>query len=236
MRKIFSVTALLLMILMTTTVFAKESDPENEPYVYTSDDFKYSIACPIKPLAVVRPHWFEPNQKGEMLVFANEGFNVHYAYVVHIDAFDTNEVPDLNKGTVAAIGDYLIALKNNGGFGDANIVNITKKNKGVWAVTAKSFEVIDKETGEVDGEFVADRQDIYTFFRTPEGRCISIQLISANFDKQYLDTYRFSVASFKDNINSKDKKTKKDKDKKKDKKEKKDKKDKKDKKSTKDEK
>ena len=203
MRKIFFLTALVMMIL-TTTAFAKKSDPENEPYVYTSEDFKYSIACPIKPIAAVRPAWFEENQKGEMLVFANEGFEILYAYVIQIDSFDTNKVPDFNKGSVAAIGDYLIGLKTNGGFGEANIVNITKKNKGVWAVTAKSFEILNKETGETEGEFVADRQDIYTFFRTPEGRCMTIQLISANFDKQYLDTYRFSVASFKDL--SKDKK------------------------------
>lgn len=203
MRKIFFLTALLMMVL-TTTAFAKKSDPENEPYIYTSEDYLYSIACPIKPLATVRPAWFEPEQKGEMLVFANEGFQILYAYVIHVDAFDTNKVPDFNKGSMAAIGDYLLGLKNNGGFGEANIVNITKKNKGVWAVTAKSFEILNKESGEPEGEFVADRQDIYTFFRTPEGRCMSVQLITANLAKQYLDTYRFSVANFKDL--SKDKK------------------------------
>ena len=191
-------------MILTTTAFAKKADPDSEAYVYTSEDYAYSIACPIKPLAVVRPAWFEPHQKGEMLVFANEGFDILYAYVIQIDAFDTNKVPDFNHGSISAIGDYLIGLKEKGGFASADLVNLTKKNKGVTAVTAGTIEVINPETGEVDGEFVANRQDIYTFFRTPEGRCMTIQLISANFDKQYLDTYRFSVASFKDL--SKDKK------------------------------
>lgn len=198
MRKIFFLTALLMMIL-TTTAFAKKADPDSEAYVYTSEDYAYSIACPIKPLAVVRPAWFEPHQKGEMLVFANEGFDILYAYVIQIDAFDTNKVPDFNHGSISAIGDYLIGLKEKGGFASADLVNLTKKNKGVTAVTAGTIEVINPETGEVDGEFVADRQDIYTFFRTPEGRCIAVQLISANTeDKKYIDVYRYGVGSFKD--------------------------------------
>lgn len=233
MRKIFFLTALLMMIL-TTTAFAEEEpavDPtestpavEDGPYVYTSEDFKYTITCPIKPLAVIQNPWQEPERRGEMLVFAYEGFDILYAYKIQVNAFDTNQVPDFNKGSVAAIGDYLTALKNEGGYSTADLVNITKNNKGVTAVTADKIEVVNKETGEVEGEFVADRQFVYTYFRSPEGRCIGIQLISANLSKQYIDTYRYSVASFKDNSSAKDlKKDKKSKDKDKKAKDKKDK-------------
>ena len=228
MRKIFFLTA-LLMVVLTTTAFAKDSDPDNEPYIYTSTDFNYSIACPIKPLAVVQNPWQETDKHGEMLVFANDGWNILYAYVIQVDAFENDKVPDFNGKSIKAIGDYLADLKEKGGFADARLVNLTKKNKGVSAITADKLEVYDTKTGELDGELVADKQYIYTFFRTLEtGRCISIQLISANLqDKQYIDTYRYSVASFKD-ITDKDKK--KDKDKKaKEKKDKKDKQDKKDK-------
>lgn len=226
MRKVFFLTALLMMLL-ATTVFAEEAPVEdtpaqdttaeetpiieenNEPYVYTSEDFKYTITCPFKPLAVVQNPWQEPEKRGEMLVFAHEGIDVQYGYIIQVDAFDTNQVPDFNKGTVAAIGDYLSALKNNNGFADARLVNITKNNKGVSAITAETIEVLNEETGEVEGEFVADKQYVYTFFRTPEGRCISIQLLSVSLDKTFVDVYRGSVSSFKDN--SKDKKPKKDK-------------------------
>ena len=229
MRKIFFLTALLMMIL-TATAFAEETTeaktpdetsvseettaeaPEG-PYVYTSEDFKFTITCPFKPLAVVENPWQETDKHGEMLVFVNEGIDVLYGYIIQVDAFDTNEVPDFNKGSVMAIGEYLEGLKKNGGFGDARLVNISKKNKGVAAITAETINVVNPETGELEGEFVADKQYIYTFFRTSEGRCISIQLISANLDdKMFVDTYRGSVASFKDNI--KEKKSKKDKDKK----------------------
>ena len=209
-------------MILTTTVFAEEAteseaENPNEPYIYTSEDFKFTITCPFKPLAVVQNPWQEPERRGEMLVFAygdeSANYEILYAYKIEVNAFETNEIPDFNKGSVVAIGEYLEDLKSKGGFADARLVNITKKNKGVTAITAESMEVLNKETGEVEGEFVADRRDIYTFFRTPEGRCISIQLISANLDdKMFVDIYRGSVASFKDNI--KDKKSKKDKDKK----------------------
>ncbi len=85
MRKIFFLTALLMMILTTTTFAAEEPAPEEDgPYIYTSEDFKFSIACPIKPVAVVQNPWQEPEKRGEMLVFANEGFDILYAYVIQV--------------------------------------------------------------------------------------------------------------------------------------------------------
>lgn len=237
MRKIFLLSTLLMMLL-TATAFAEEAaepaEPNDEPYIYTSEDFQYTIACPIKPVGVVRNPWQEPEKRGEMLVFANDGWNIQYAYLIQFNAFDTANVPDFNTADKAAIDEYLTGLKENNGFGLAELVSITKENKGVYAVTADKLEVVNKETGEVEGEFVADRQDIYTFFRTPQGRCISIQLVSASLDKEFVDTYRYGVASFKDNstglkTDKKSKTDKKDKDKK-NKKDKKDKKSKKDKK------
>ena len=218
------------MMILSAVAFAEEAPAEeveeqpDEPYVYTSEDFKFTITCPFKPIAVVENPWEEPEKRGELLVFANEGFDIQYGYIIQVNAFEDNQVPDFNKGTTAAIGEYLTALKENNGFADARPVQITKTNKGVSAITAKKIDVINPETGEVDGEFVADKQYVYTFFRTPEGRCISIQLVSASLDKQFVDVYRGSVASFKDNSkdkksNKKDKKDKKDK--KKDKKDKK---------------
>ena len=229
MRKIFFLTALLMMIL-TATAFAEEAaapeqnaEPTDEPYIYTSEDFKYSIACPFKPLAVVQNPWQDPAKRGEMLVFANEGWNVQYAYMIQVNAFDNEKIPDFNKADKKTIDEYLEGLKKSNGFEIAEIVGITKENKGVYAVTAQSIEVLNKETGEVEGEFVADRQDIYTFFRTPEGRCISVQLLTTQMDKTFVDVYRYGVTTFKDNSapdkkskdkKSKDKKDKKDKDKK----------------------
>ena len=219
MRKIFFLTALLMMIL-TATAFAEDTaeetaEPTDEPYIYTSEDFKFTITCPIKPVAVVENPWQEIEKHGEMLVFLNEGFDVLFGYVIQVDAFNTEDVPDFNKASMAIMGDYLESLKENGGFADARPVNITKKNKGVSVITADKIQVLNKETGEVEGELIADKQYIYTFFRTPEGRCISIQLICADLgNKQLIDTYHASVASFTDNIKDSKSKDKKSKDKK----------------------
>lgn len=229
MRKIFFLTALLMMIL-TATAFAEDTPASeqseqattDEPYIYTSEDFKFSIACPIKPLAVIENPWQEPERRGEMLVFAygdeSVNYEILYAYKIEVDAFKNEDVPDFNNSkAVAAIGNYIADLKEKGGFSEARLVDITKKNKGVSAITPDKIEVLNKETGEVEGEFIADRQDIYTFFRTPEGRCISIQLICVDINnKQAIKIYQGGVSSFKDlskdkKFNKKDKKDKKDK-------------------------
>ena len=232
MRKIFLLTMFLMMIL-TSTAFAEEietnSEQNDEPYVYTSEDFKFTINCPIKPVAVVENPWQEPEKRGEMLIFANEGFDIQYAYLIQVNAFDNDTVPDFNTADKKILDKYLADLIENAGFGSAELVNISSTNKGVFAITAETIEVRNKETGELEGEFVADRRDIYTYFRTPEGRCVSVQLINKNLDsKELVDVYRYSVATFKDNTepvktDKKDKKSKKDKEKKskKDKKDKK---------------
>ena len=232
MRKIFLLATLLMMIL-SSTAFAEEiaeenSEQKDEPYLYTSEDFKFTIECPIKPIAVVQNPWEDPEKRGEMLVFANEGFDVTYGYLIQVNAFENDSVPDFNKANQKVVDEYLKNLMENGGFSNATLVNITPANKGVYALTAATIEVRNQETGEVEGEFVANRQDIYTFFRSPKGRCISIQLISASLEKEFVGTYNHSVRSFKDvsDVKKSDKKDKKDK-KKKDKQDKKDKKDKK---------
>ena len=131
MRKIFLLTTLLLMIL-TSTAFAEEVEPatesNDEPYIYTSEDFKFTITCPIKPVAVVQNPWQEPERRGEMLVFANEGFDIQYAYLVQINAFDET-VPDFNKADKKVIDEYLKNLTDNNGFSSADLIEISPKNK-----------------------------------------------------------------------------------------------------------
>ena len=247
MRKIFLSAVLLLTMILSTTAFAEEAadqsaeqsldqvteevfgsgeeqqiDRPDEIYVYTSADFQYTITCPIKPLAVIQNPWQEPEKRGEMLIFDADGFDIHYAYYICVNAWDPDDasVPDFNKkNNTAAIGSYLTELKTNGMFGDARLVDISQNNKGVFAMTPGSIQVTDKETGEVE-ELVANRQDLYTFFRTPQGRCISIQLVSVNLDRNFVKTYQGSVMSFVDN-SKKSKKDKKDKKPKKEKKPKK---------------
>ena len=238
MRRIF-LTAILMLTLLTATAFAEETpeqsadqqkldrltedvfgeqpiDQPDDIYVHTSEDFKYTITCPMKPLAVIQNPWPEPEKRGELLVFDAEGFDIRYAYYICVNAWEPDDktIPDFNKGPIAAIGEYLKALKTNGGFAVANLVNISKDNNGVFAVMPEQINVTNQETGEVE-EYVADKQDLITFFRTPQGRCISVELLCVDLNKTFLNAYRGSVASFTDNS---DKKAKKDKKSKKDKK------------------
>ncbi|MBQ7629631.1 MAG: hypothetical protein IJS81_05405, partial [Selenomonadaceae bacterium] len=87
MKKIFAIAALILT-LFTPTTFAEEAptttstDTENvkiavKDFVeYKSAAYGYKIKCPFNPVAVTDLKFDEPAEKGEMLVFLNDGAEV----------------------------------------------------------------------------------------------------------------------------------------------------------------
>lgn len=190
MRKIF-LTVTILLALFTTTAFAAD-----DSYDYTSQTFGFSIKCPEKPIVVVNP-FEDPAQRGELLVFANEGMDIIFGYQILLDAFDTKAVPNFNKDSKKTIDEYMDQMRLDNAYEYVVLENISKNNKGVIAVTAKEIE-LRNENGEVEGKLVAERQTAFTFFRTPNGRCISIQLLVRDFNQENLDDYRKSVSTFKD--------------------------------------
>ena len=214
MRKIF-LTVTFLLTLLTATVFAAENENADEnanadsnananvesPYLYTSETYGFQILCPVKPAVVVNP-FEDPNQKGELLVFANDGMNIIFGYQIMIDAFDTTKVPDFNKDKKKVIEAYIEKFKADHAYEFIGVETVAKysdgkENKGVVLITAKEIEVKDDD-GEVEGTLVADTQTAFTFFRSKSGRCISIQLITSDFNEENLRDYRNSVATYRD--------------------------------------
>lgn len=202
MRKIF-LLATLLLVMLTATAFAAESDV----YDYTSETYGFSIKCPAKPIVVVNP-FEDPNQKGELLVFANDGINIIYGYQILLDAFENSAVPNFNKANKKILDDYMNKMRSENAYEYVELENISKDNRGVIAVTARRIDVLG-EDGEIEGQLVADRQAAFTFFRTTSGRCISIQLIADDFSQENLDDYRKSVGTFRDANDKPDKKSRK---------------------------
>ena len=175
-KKIFiSVTA--LMVWFTATVFAAEED---DSYTYVSRDYDFRINCPKRPNVVPAAIFFDDNtKKGDVLIFENEEYEVKRGWVVLTDAFNPNAVPDFNRATKELINQYLTELKKQG-YDEINLIDITKDNKGVLAITAKEIEIDEDGDGKPDGVAIAENQAAITFFRMPYGRCFSVQLIGTN--------------------------------------------------------
>ena len=189
MRKIFLMVT-ILMLALTATAFAADA------YEYTSETYGFKITCPAKPIVVVNP-FEDPYQKGELLVFANDGMKIIYGYQILLDAFRENAVPDFNSSNKKIVDAYLEKMREDDAYEYVELVNISKGNKGVMALTAKEITVLN-DKGEVEGTLVADRQSAFTFFRASNGRCISIQLLAEDFGKDNIEDYLKSVGTFRD--------------------------------------
>lgn len=179
------------MVMLTATAFADDG-----VYEYTSETYGFKITCPAKPIVVVNP-FEDPYQKGELLVFANEGIKIIYGYQILLDAFKDNAVPDFNASNRQFIDAYLEKMREDDAYEYVELVNVSKGNRGVMALTAKEITILN-DKGEVEGTLVADRQSAFTFFRTSGGRCISIQLLAEDFGEDNINDYRKSISTFRD--------------------------------------
>ena len=194
MKKIF-MTLATLMIFLTATAFAEEENSTEQGFEYTSQTYGFKILCPAEPKVVVNP--FEnPQERGELLVFANDGMKILYGYQIKLDAFDNKTIPDLNKANKKTLDEYLEKLRQQNVYEYVEVKNISPDNKAIFAVTAKEMEV-ELEDGEV-GVMTAETQNALAFFRTKSGRCISIQFITDTIDDEAVKNFSNSVMSYQD--------------------------------------
>lgn len=146
-----------------------------ERYMYTSQEFGYTIPCPRKPNVIPASALYE-GAKGEALIFDNEDYNIKLAWVVFVDAFSDKDVPDFNKLSDKEMSDYLEKLRRN--YDDVDIAEIGEKNKALFAVTAKEIEVDTTGDGKPDTVATVDTQTMEVFFRGDKGGRYRIQLIN----------------------------------------------------------
>lgn len=211
MKKIFAIAALILT-LFTPTTFAAEAptttstttstDTEDlniavKDFVeYSSAAYGYKIKCPFNPVAVTDLKFDEPAQKGEMLVFLNDGAEIALAYRIILDAFPDKNAPNFNKDDEKTLNSYLDYLKRVNPLDTAYITNITPDNKGVFAVTAKEIKY-KNQFGETE-TITADSQIVWTLFRTKNGGRVMIQLLANEFNQDLVNAFMYSVATFDD--------------------------------------
>lgn len=202
-----------------------ENSKKPEVYLFASTNYGYTMLCPHRPLGVVPASMLYEGQKGDIIVFDNDEYNIKHAWVVLVDGFDDKAVPDLNKISEADAKTYLEKLMKSSAYEDISLVNISTANKGIFGISAKEVEIDTDGDGEFDTTAVADTQEAVTFFRSEKGRCIAVHLIdNPVLRPEAITAYQFGISSFREINATKEKATKDVKDTK-DKKDKKDKKD-----------
>lgn len=221
-KKTFALIAMIMTVLTMTAFAAKDKskDKEEDPNVfkYVSAEYNYSIDCPKRPHVVSAALFLEDSKyKGELLVFENVEYEVKRAWLVLMDAFNTNAVPDFNNDSKEILDKYLTELQKQG-YEGTTLVDITKDNKGVLGITATEIEIDEDGDGQPDATLVTDHQEAITFFRMPDGRCVSVQLIGTDgLNEAAMSNFRKALTTFSDaksveqNSDSDDKKSKKDK-------------------------
>ena len=145
-------------------------------YTYTSKEYGYTIQCPQKPNVIPASMLYE-GKKGEVLIFANDGYAIQNAWVILTDAFDSKDTPDYNTLKEDEAKAYLTTLMNNNAYEGATLIKLGENRKAVFALTAKEVELDTNGDGKPDVTAEADSQMAVIFFRGSKGGCYSLQLI-----------------------------------------------------------
>ena len=197
LKKIFAVALAFCAMLAVTAVMPQTAGAE--PYTYTNKEEGYSIMCPTKPLGVLPASVLHEDAKGSVLVFANDGYTINKAWIIIPDGFAKGDLPDLTKLSQKDEALLLTQLKENSAYAVVDIIPITAKTKGVFAVTAKTIMVDTDGDGELDTEATADTQMAVIFLRSEKGRAFKIELIdNPEITAKNVSEFRAGISTLKD--------------------------------------
>lgn len=196
LKKIWTITALCCAIFCLT---ATPQKADAEPYIYTNKDDGYSIMCPRKPLGVLPASALYENEKGSILVFSNDGYQINHAWIIIPDAFSKDDLPDLMRLSTKEERLFLTQMQENTAYAVVDILPITAKMKGLFIVTAKTIMVDTDGDGEFDTEATADTQMAAMFLRSEKGRAFKIELIdNPEITKKNVSEFRAGISTFRE--------------------------------------
>ena len=133
--------------------------------------------CPQKPVGVIPASALYENREGEILVFDNEEYNIKYAWVVLVNAFSDETVPNLNTIKPEEAVNLLERIQNSNGYEGIMLINLSDTNKAIFAMTAKEVDIDEDGDGVVDATAKADNQMAVLFFRGTNGQRYGLELI-----------------------------------------------------------
>lgn len=174
-------------------------DPPEQSYEYTSKKYGYKMTLPHKPIAVIPASALNPDKSGDIIIFKNKEYNILYAWAVYYNDFKELSVPNFNKMDTATETSYLSKLKDTNPYESVKMVNLSKKNKAVLAVTAKTFYIDTNDDGVGDTEATADSQNAELFFRANKGGRFRMELIDKpELRQSSIDKFIKGAESFKE--------------------------------------
>jgi hypothetical protein len=181
-----------------TAVAAAPAAAGKQAYTYTSAQYGYSIICPQKPVGVIPVSALSEGEKGEVLIFANDGYNIQRAWVILPDAFTDQEIPDnLGQMPEAEQKAFIGRLETKSGYEFVRIADING-TKGIYAVTAKVVEVTGAD-GKPTATATADTQMIKIFFKGKYGGHFAVELIdNPELTKDGIADYEAGVLTFQE--------------------------------------
>ena len=173
-------------------------------YLYTSQRYGFSIVCPTKPVAVVPASMFDGQDYGEVLIFDGEGYDINdykHAWRIRCKAFEDAAIPDnLAQKSEKEQQAYLDNLMKTMPYEFARFADVLGDGKfGLYAVTAKIWDVDENGDGNVDATYSFDSQRVLTFFRGQLGGHFAVELLeNPDITAAHTATYRLGLMTFQE--------------------------------------
>lgn len=189
---------------------AKELTPEealevykNSGYKYTSQRYGFSIVCPAQPQAVIPASMLDEQAVGDVLIFDADtvNFDMKNAWIIERNAFDDNTLPaNLAQRSEKDQQAYLDNAMKTMPYEFVRLTDVLGDgNLGLYAVTAKDWEVDENGDGRVDGTLHSDTQTVRTFFRGQYGGHFGIELVdNPDLTAGHVATYRLALQTFQE--------------------------------------
>ena len=183
-RQIAALIGMAALLSCSPCSYAEESAeavretavPVELSYAYESSKYGYRIMCPKQPAFVIPAVEFDGHE-GEVLIFENEDYYIKYAWVIHVNAFSEDGVPNLNAISPEESVQLLKGIMSSNGYEGIMLINLTEDNKAIFATTAKEIEIDEDGDGIPDATARADSQMAVLFFRTANGLRYGLELI-----------------------------------------------------------
>ena len=181
----------LLVLLTASTAFAADG------YIYTSDRFGYSIKCPQKPLAVLNLSVLSPQEQGDVLVFANDGYTLTKYWIVSPNAFSNDTFPDLNTISDKDKNELFAHMAADRGYQELALVDLNGQ-KAIYAVAAKTIQIDSDKDGKVDKTIEQNGQYIDTYFKGKNSNyCVALYSKDAPTQED-INAYQYGLLSFRE--------------------------------------
>lgn len=194
-------TLKLFMGIFAAFVFCNFLSPTktNAAYVYTSKDYGYSIECPQKPLGVIP--LIDPIQKGEVLVFQNDGYNILQGWIIATNAFDSAQLPNFDKMTAKEAQTYAanFVANSNGRYVSAQFLPV-KKHKILYAVGPQDVFVDANAKDSAAKPVVSQR--IETYIPGKKTNYVIVSFKTGDMTDQDRDNYKNGITSFQEISNT----------------------------------